>query len=277
VQGSGGSFIDSSHFFQFRTNGDTASQAMRIDSDDRLLVGTSSEVSDSAHAKIQAASTGGASLALGRNDSSVVSGNDIGLIRFYGNDDGSYQECARISAQADGDHADNDKPTRLLFSTTADGASSPTERMRILSGGGLTFNGDTATANALDDYEEGTWTPTLYGSTGSAGSEAYMYQSGQYTKIGRLVHARFQIVKSNLGSWTGYIKIGGMPFTAQHSTAGSLAMYPSTNVDAAMRGIAIYSGSTYCHIYGGSKLDIVSPYSELTTSAYLQAAVIYNV
>jgi hypothetical protein len=38
-------------------------------------------------------------------------------------------------------------------------------RMSILSGGGLTFNGDTAAANALDDYEEGSFTPTVGGST----------------------------------------------------------------------------------------------------------------
>ena len=36
------------------------------------------------------------------------------------------------------------------------------ERARFLSGGGLTFNGDTAAANALDDYEEGTFTPVSY-------------------------------------------------------------------------------------------------------------------
>ena len=41
-----------------------------------------------------------------------------------------------------------------------------TERMRILSGGGITFNGDTATANALDDYEEGTITPILHNESG---------------------------------------------------------------------------------------------------------------
>ena len=61
-------------------------------------------------------------------------------------------------------------PGRLTFSTTADGASVPTERMRITSDayvrlasgtGGIQFNGDTAAANALDDYEEGTWTPNL--------------------------------------------------------------------------------------------------------------------
>jgi len=108
-----------------------------VDSSGRLLVGTSSEVSDSSHAKIQAASTGGASLALGRDDASVTSGNDIGLIRFYGNDGGSYQECARISTQADGSHSNTSKPSRLVFSTTASSATSPTERMRIDSSGNV--------------------------------------------------------------------------------------------------------------------------------------------
>ena len=55
-----------------------------------------------------------------------------------------------------------------------------TERMRFLSGGGLTFNGDTATANALDDYEEGTWTPGITGMT-------FSDTGGAYTKIGRKV------------------------------------------------------------------------------------------
>jgi hypothetical protein len=52
-------------------------------------------------------------------------------------------------------------------------------------GGGLTFNGDTATANALDDYEEGTYTPALSGGgyTYTSGS----YTEGRYTKVGRLV------------------------------------------------------------------------------------------
>jgi hypothetical protein len=46
-------------------------------------------------------------------------------------------------------------PDVMVFGTSG------AERMRILSGGGITFNGDTATANALDDYEEGTWTPAI--------------------------------------------------------------------------------------------------------------------
>jgi hypothetical protein len=52
------------------------------------------------------------------------------------------------------------------------------ERMRLTSDGALTgwwrysFNGDTLAANALDDYEEGTWTPVYVGTSGSIGSTA---------------------------------------------------------------------------------------------------------
>ena len=119
------------------TFGTGDSERMRIDSDGRLLVGTSSEVSDSSHAKVQITASAGGTLVLGRDDSSVTSGNGIGLIRFYGNDGGSYQECARIEVSADGTHANNDKPTRMEFHTTADNASSPTERMRIDSSGNV--------------------------------------------------------------------------------------------------------------------------------------------
>ena len=55
-----------------------------------------------------------------------------------------------------------------------------TERMRVLAGGGLTFNGDTAAANALDDYEEGAWTPGVSGIT-------YSTADGHYIKIGNKV------------------------------------------------------------------------------------------
>lgn len=66
-----------------------------------------------------------------------------------------------------------------------------TERMRILAEGGLTFNGDTATANALDDYEEGTWSPTISSSGTPPTISAYTRQTGRYTKIGNTV--RFQL------------------------------------------------------------------------------------
>ena len=80
-----------------------------------------------------------------------------------------------------------------------------TEEARFLSGGGLTFNGDTATANALDDYEEGTWTPTL--NTGTA-----VTQTGVYIKIGSFVWLKGQVKYTITNTGSEYLRLGGLPF-----------------------------------------------------------------
>jgi len=79
-----------------------------------------------------------------------------------------------------------------------------TERMRILAGGGLTFNGDTAAANALDDYEEGTFTPTI------TTASSYGQQLGVYTKIGNLVNVQVTMYYVQSGTTMGSIQ--GLPF-----------------------------------------------------------------
>ena len=75
---------------------------------------------------------------------------------------------------------------------------------------GLTFNGDTAAANALDDYEEGTFTPTVAGSS-TAGTATYSFQEGKYTKIGRQVSCQIDLGYSS-GTGTGNLRISGLPF-----------------------------------------------------------------
>jgi len=106
----------------------------------------------------------------------------------------------------------------LVFKT---GTGGNTERMRILADGGLTFNGDTAAANALDDYEEGTWTPVLGGSTHRNGT--WSSTLGIYTKIGNIVHLYFGISGSGMyfSSELGYQAITGVPFTAANPTGYS--------------------------------------------------------
>jgi len=80
---------------------------------------------------------------------------------------------------------------------------------------GLLFGTDTAAANALDDYEEGTWTPNpLFGST-DAGETADvnggMY--ARYTKIGNLVYCHFSVnFSGRSGSASGNFKLDGLPF-----------------------------------------------------------------
>jgi len=103
----------------------------------------------------------------------------------------------------------------LVFGTkdvTSD--TQPTERLRILSGGGLTFNGDTAAANALDDYEEGGWNPAIsYG----VSSATFSTQYGRYTKIGNKVTVWFYIIL-NGGSTTSSTFAVSLPFTPAGST-----------------------------------------------------------
>ena len=85
-----------------------------------------------------------------------------------------------------------------------------TERLRILSSGGITFNGDTAAANALDDYEEGTWTPVA--SAGSGSLTSYTSE-GTYIKIGKQVFVRGKVALTNVGTASNIMVVNNLPFT----------------------------------------------------------------
>ena len=76
--------------------------------------------------------------------------------------------------------------------------------------GGIQFQGNTASTNALNYYEEGNWTPTF---DNSATPPSYTYQFGRYTRIGRVVHIVGKLKASNL-SGSNIIYIGGLPFSA---------------------------------------------------------------
>jgi hypothetical protein len=80
-------------------------------------------------------------------NAAVLSGDTIGQIAFYGADGTDFIMGARIFAQVDGAPGTNDMPVRLVFSTTADGASSPTERMRIKADGEVQIAGTTDRGN----------------------------------------------------------------------------------------------------------------------------------
>ena len=75
-------------------------------------------------------------------------------------------------------------------------------------------------ANVLDDYEEGSWTPTLGGSGGQSG-QAYdgANTAGKYIKIGKNVLALGSLVASTVGTITGSVEIKGFPFTSGSSVA----------------------------------------------------------
>ena len=140
----------------------TVPERARIDTSGRLLLGTSSSASagNASVARIQIVgnSTDAAAssvLALNRGEAatSITSGETIGNITFG---DSSGNEFGLIQCIADATAGSSDYPGRLVFSTTADGASSPTERMRLTSGGlfkvqtqGASYENATAGVNEL--------------------------------------------------------------------------------------------------------------------------------
>jgi hypothetical protein len=74
-----------------------------------------------------------------------------------------------------------------------------------------------ADANTLDDYEEGTFTPTLTFGGGATGM-TYGTQLGAYTKVGNLVTVMIRIVLTAKGSSTGAAIIGGLPFATANDS-----------------------------------------------------------
>ena len=90
------------------------------------------------------------------------------------------------------------------------------------SGSGITFpatQSASSDANTLDDYEEGTWTPSLrFG--GLTTGITYSVQNGTYTKVGNLVFIRVTLVLSSKGSATGTATIASVPFNSIGAAAG---------------------------------------------------------
>ena len=124
------------------------------------------------------------------------------------------------------------------------------EKVRILSSGGITFNGDTAAVNALDDYEEGTWTPLISTTTGNAAtmSSAVAY----YTKVGRLVTAHGTVAASSGADGAGSTIISGFPFAlisgSNRRAVGALGAMSGAGTDSADLRLVMDPGNTFVYI-----------------------------
>jgi len=123
----------------------------------------------------------------------------------------------------------------------------------ILSVNGIQFPATqipSADANTLDDYEEGTWTPTAFGGT-TTGTTTYNVQTGTYTKIGRQVIVNGRLDWSAL-TGTGSLRIGGLPFTTGSTQEGTFSvMSGSLNWSGGTSLVGYFSDSkTYLLLYG---------------------------
>jgi hypothetical protein len=121
------------------------------------------------------------------------------------------------------------------------------ERFRI-SPNGVTFNGDTAAANALDDYEEGTFTPTVAGDA----TGAFSATRGEYTKVGNIV--TFRLIATISSNFTDNF-IGGLPFivgglnnisgiSGSINVANNSSTTLTANIECAGTSVRFYDGNS---------------------------------
>jgi len=107
--------------------------------------------------------------------------------------------------------------TSVVYQTTTAGQST---------GATLVLNGvafpatqvASSDANTLDDYEEGTWTPTL------GGTSSITFNAALYTKVGNIVYCFFDITVVSLGTGSTYL-VYGFPFTCANNDAGSVSYF----------------------------------------------------
>jgi hypothetical protein len=114
-----------------------------------------------------------------------------------------------------------------------------------------------ANANTLDDYEEGTWTPTIT-AAGSNPSVTYNIQTGFYTKIGRQVFIQGLIYLSSKSGGSGQARISGLPFSPANvdqnfsvGTVGQMQGFSSTygNVDGQLIVVRANQNDSYLSFY----------------------------
>jgi hypothetical protein len=125
-----------------------------------------------------------------------------------------------------------------------------------LSGG--VYLGGTGSANKLDDYEEGTWTPTITLGGASTGI-AYNIQQAVYTKIGDLVTAYCYVHLSSKGTATGQLHLQGLPFTTRNQgnlyPAASLYINNATSISGMVKAYANPNSTTVIFVAGDNSVS----------------------
>jgi hypothetical protein len=145
--------------------------------------------------------------------------------------------------------------------------------------GGIYLNGETAAANALDDYEEGTWTPTITIRRGWSTVTAWTVNYATYTKIGDIVHLEASITPNGGSSddvvLGDQIDIDGEPFYPTNGNSGS-----KPRGDCYAKSVFVNGGITTGQVqfYGGYMyLQITSVGSSTTWNAHQDDPVTFSI
>jgi len=238
-----------------------ASEAMRIDSSGNLLVGKTSPSISTAGGEIRSSGIMAATVSNGtplylsrlstdgeiaqfRKDGSTV--GSIGIVSGTGDN---------LYITGDSTHGGLQFGTDLVTAAKNGAPSDATVdlgngnyRWRNLYLSGGVYLGGTGSANLLDDYEEGTFTPTFGGSTTDPSGVTYDSQVGQYTKVGRIVHVAIKLGTDAITSiGSGNLRIRGLPFNAAYALGvGNPIAY---NFTFAINTYQMLLGSNYFDLY----------------------------
>ena len=244
-----GVYLPSANNVAISTNG---TGRLFVDSSGRILFGTSTH-SGNTRVVVSGRSDGnaGGTLVLESTSSSPANGDTLGNLRYGTSGNTASLAAAAIGAERDGGTWTNNSsmPARLVFSTTADGASSPTERLRITSDGKVGL---------------GTSSPSYkfhLARTDAAGDYAYMGASSDNGARG--------LIFSSADASGGFL--GAIHRIRASSGSGELRLGTSSSdaltIDSSQRvGIGTTSASTKLHVYDGAGggASLLSQYDVLT-------------
>ena len=219
--------------------------------------GASADLGDGIH--IKTADAGGGSVDANGSELVIENSSNAGLSILTPNDAKGNIYFADPQANGIGvlryDHSDNSM--RFI----ANGA----EKIRILSSGGITFNGDTATTNALDDYENGSFVPGWQTNGGGLSSVASNY--GYYVKVGKIVTVWFGAILGT-SSTPNYYYINNAPYQCNLPSGGATGAGQEYAHTAAMQRVWIDDNSTNINVYAYN--------ATVAANAYLKATVTYR-
>lgn len=162
----------------------------------------------------------------------VASGTLLGANIFTGDDGTNFIRAAAIEGWVDGTPGTNDMPGRLVFSTTADGASTPTERMRIDSAGSVGIGGTPAAGQTLSITKSitGAVTSNVLNNAGTIASDVTTTARGYFSSFGTAAAAftlttleHFRANQSTIGAGSTVTSQYG--FTADSTLIGATTNY----------------------------------------------------
>ena len=126
--------------------------------------------------------------------------------------------------------------------------------------------GANASANNLDDYEEGTWTPSITAAGGNAATATY--STAYYTKVGRLVNANVYIHTININAITSgtYILLTGLPFTSLAYADFTSTYHVGGWSGGAIVGGYVQSGQSYAYFMRADGTEAQQTSTDITTT-----------